>query len=281
MTGGTEYGATISKHRLARRLAALREAAGMTLEAATEAAGWEPRRLRSIEDNSWTSVPVEDVLILARLYEAGDSDRFVIEHLADRCQARPWWRDFPGVFDTEYVGYENDAVAIRGFCPLLLPAQLQTRPYAEAMAAAEPRSPAWRRRAADAVTRRQQVIDRPEPPEFTAVITEAALRSRWGTRADRRAQVLHLLDMSERPGIDLRICTFEAGLVPSLCGTVSILEFAGGPVLVWTDTGPSAELVTSEAAARSRIDTFDRIRETALDPQATAGFLRQLAADTE
>lgn len=278
----TEHGATISKYRLARHLAGLRERAEMTQGAAAKAAGWELRRLRSVEGNSWTRVPVEDVLTLVRLYDADGAERETIEHLAARCQARPWWDDYPGMFYTEYVGFENDADSIDGFSPLLLPAQLQTRRYAEALAQAEPRSPAWRRRAAEAVMRRQQILDRPEPPAFRAVFTQAALKPRWGDRAARRDQILHLLEMNERDSVELRICTFDGGLVPSLCSTVSILGFPGDdPPLVWTDTGLSVELVTGESAARSHIESFERISGAALDPAATTGFLQQLAAEAE
>lgn len=278
----TGHGATISKYRLSGHLAVLRESRAMTQVSAATAAGWEQHKLRSIESNSWTSVPMDDVLTLVRLYEAGNAERSVIEDLAARCQAQSWWQDYPGIFDTEYVGFENDADMIRGFSPLLLPAQLQTRAYAEALVAAEPRSPAWRRRAAEAVLRRQQILDRPEPPVFKAVFTQAALKSRWGSRADRHAQILHLLDMSKRDNIELRICTFDDGLTPSLCSTVSILDFPGdGPPLVWTDTGLSVELVTAAAAVRSHIESFERISEAAPGPQATTDFLERLASEAE
>ena len=77
-----------------------------------------------------------------------------------RARARPWWRDYADVFENEFPGFENDAVRIRVFMPLVLPGLLQTRDYMEALWRAGSRPPAWQRRAMEARLRRQQILDR-------------------------------------------------------------------------------------------------------------------------
>ena len=58
-----------------------------------------------------------------------------------KARARPWWRDFPEIFDSEFPGYENDATSIRVFMPLILPGLLQTPAYTEALLRTGPRPP--------------------------------------------------------------------------------------------------------------------------------------------
>ena len=118
-----------------------------------------------------------------------------IEDLAIRARARPWWREYAEIFDSEFPGYENDATTIRVFMPLVLPGLLQTPAYTEALMRAGPRPPAFRRRALESRQRRQAVLDRTDgsAPMFSAVITEASLLYRWGMREDRREQIEHLV----------------------------------------------------------------------------------------
>src|SRR5260370_36176204 len=105
-----------------------------------------------------------------------------------RARGRPWWRDYSDTFDNEFAGFENDASRIRVFMPLVLPGLLQTAAYVEAFMRAGLRSPAWRRRALETRLRRQEVLGRSDgtAPKLSAVITEASLMYRWGSKAHRR-----------------------------------------------------------------------------------------------
>lgn len=272
--GVNGHGATIAKHRLAGQLAGLRGRSGMTVEAAAETAGWPAGRIRDIESNRWTSVPADDVLTLAGIYGAGDPDRGEIEQAAARCQERSWWRDYPDVFgSTEYAGFEDDARAIRGFSPLRVPVQLQTRAYTRAIAEADGMP-------VEAVQRRKEVLERENPPRFSSVITQAALLYQFGAgeMQDLREQVLHLAGMSRRPNVELRVCVFADGIAAALCNTVSIMSFDDGGDLVWADTGDSVELVTSPEVIASHLKAVGRVRGAALEPAETTRFLDRFAA---
>ena len=49
---------------------------------------------------------------------------------------------------------------------------------------------------------------------MVAVITEASLLYRWGTRADQYEQIAHLAEVSGRPNVELRIQRFVDGPYP-------------------------------------------------------------------
>ena len=207
------YGATIAKRRLSHRSAELREASGYTANhvgqiPTGDAARWAASRPTSGSAPRWSRM--RDLL---RIYGVTDGAAEEVEELAIRARARPWWRDFPEIFDSEFPGYENDATTICAFMPLILPGLSQMPAYIESLLRTGPRPPKWRRDALAARLRRQEILDRSDgtAPMLSAVITEASLLYRWGTHGDRKEQILHLVDLAGRANVELRIQRFEDG----------------------------------------------------------------------
>ena len=194
------YGATIAKRRLSRRLAELRVATGYTANHVCDILNWGRGKVGRFEANQWKRPEMSDIRDLLRIYDAPPGVQDELEELAVRARARPWWRDFPEIFDNEFPGFENDATRIRVFMPLILPGLLQTPAYVESLMRTGSRPPAWRERALQTRLRRQEILDRagPSVPKLSAVITEASLMYRWGTRADRYEQVVHLTAMGSQ-----------------------------------------------------------------------------------
>jgi hypothetical protein len=200
-----------------------------------------------------------------------------------RARARPWWRDYPDIFENEFPGFENDASRIRVFMPLVLPGLLQTAAYVEAFMRAGLRSPAWRRKALETRMRRQEVLGRTDgtAPKLSAVITEASLAYRWGAKADRREQVEHLLDVARHPNVELRIQRFADGPPVGMHSMVNILDFPGEPALVYLETDYVIEEVSNAESVNSYIQSFGRAVDAALEPVDTAAFLKDLAEQLE
>src|SRR5258708_5272172 len=199
------YGATIAKLRLARRLTELRVDAGYTANHVCDMLNWGRGKVGRFEANQWKRPEMSDIRDLLRFYEADDYYTREIEALALQARVRPWWRDFHDIFDNEFPGFEADASRIRVFFPLVVPGLLQTADYVDALMRSAGKPPAWPRRATEARLRRQQILERENgtTPQLQAVITEASLLYRWGSRADRRDQLLHLGAMGERKGMNV------------------------------------------------------------------------------
>src|ERR1017187_8978497 len=189
------YGATVAKRQLSRRLTELRLVRGYTANHVCDMLNWGRGKVGRFEANQWRRPEMSDIRDLLRIYEVAEDERERLADLAMRARARPWWRDYPDIFEKEFPGFENDASRIRVFIPLVLPGL---------------RSPAWRRRALETRLRRQEVLVRTDGtvPKLSAVITEASLAYRWGAKSDRREQVEHLLDVARRPNVELRIQRF-------------------------------------------------------------------------
>ncbi len=187
---------------------------------------------------------------------------------------------YDDVIDSEFPGYENDASRISVYLPLVLPPLLQTRAYIEAFMRAGTQPPAWRERALDARLRRQQILERKDgtAPRLNALITEASLMYRWGSQADRRAQLARLADMSRRPSIELRLLPFAAGPHPGMLSSIHIFDFPDDedPSVVYLENDATAMEVTRADEVSSYTTIFGQIRDAALPPAATTTHLEQL-----
>ena len=168
--------------------------------------------------------------------------------------------------------------------PLILPGLLQTPAYTEALMRAGSRPPAWREKALATRLRRQEILDRPgaAAPRLSAVMTEASLMYRWGTRADRYEQVLHLAEIGSRPNVDLRIQRFIDGPYPGMHSMINVFGFPDEePDLVYMETDYAIEEVSNAESVNAYVQAFGRASEGALEPADTAVFLRQLAEQLE
>jgi hypothetical protein len=277
------YGATVAKRRLSRRLAELRGNTGYTANHVCDILNWGRGKVGRFEANQWKRPEMSDIRDLIRIYEVEGAERDEIEDLAVRCRVRPWWRDFGEIFDNEFPGYENDAVTIQAYMPLVIPGLLQTPAYTDAQLKSSGRPPAWRRRSAQARRRRREILDRAgdTAPRLSVVITEASLRYRWGMHEDRREQIEHLAEMSRRRNIELRVQRFDDG-PPTGLSMVDVLGFPQDePPIVFVETDYSVEEVSAPDAVQGYLQSFERSCDTALEPEDTTVYLERLAKRME
>jgi Domain of unknown function (DUF5753)/Helix-turn-helix domain len=287
------YGATVAKRRLSRRLATMRRRVGMRVSEVDDQLGWNRGRLQRIEGNRWTLPDPSYIRDLLRLYDAGDEEQAELLDLVQHGRARLWWRDYAGdksegarVFENEFPGFENDAARISTYMPLVIPGLLQTRPYIEALMESGPKPPAWRERALEARLRRQQILARDDAtaPRLIAVITEASLMYRWGTRTDRRDQVEHLVTMSRRPNVELRLLRFEDGPHPGMSSLINIFEFPDDdqdPSVVYLENDTAIHEVTKAEDVHAYTSTFGQIRQAALASSTTTAYFEKFVDTLE
>jgi hypothetical protein len=278
------YGATVAKRRLSRHLLQLRVRSGYTANHVCDMLNWGRGKVGRFEANQWKRPEMSDIRDLLRVYSVDEAQREEIEDLAIRARARPWWRDHSDIFENEFPGFENDSISIRVFIPLVLPGLLQTQEYAEAFMRMGPRPPAWRREALQTRLRRQEILDRTDgnAPALTSIITEASLLYQWGTRADRRDQIEHLIDVGQRPNVDIRIQRFADGPPRGLVSPINIFDFPDGePAIAYTETDIGIQEVTGTDHVSSYGQSFDRAVDGALEPNDTTTYLRQLAQRLE
>lgn len=278
------YGATVAKRRLSRRLTELRKASGHTANHVCDLLDWGRGKVGRFEANHWKRPEMSDIRDLLRVYGLDVDESAELEQLAMKARARHWWREYNEVFQNEFPGFENDSTRIRVFMPLVLPGLLQTRDYLEAVLRGSLRSPTWQRKAIEARLRRQEILDRTDgtAPYVVAVITEASLMYRWGTAADRRDQILHLVELSKRPNIELRIQRFADGPPTGMHSMVNIFDFADDePSVVYLETDTTIQEVSNSEEVQTYVEGFGRVRDGALEPGNTTSYLMHLVEQLE
>ncbi|HKT03001.1 MAG TPA: helix-turn-helix transcriptional regulator [Rugosimonospora sp.] len=279
------FGPTVAKRRLSRLLAELRVKNGYTANQVCDKLNWGRGKVGRFEANTWKRPEMSDIRDLLRIYEVSDAERAELEELAVLARARRWWREYGDVFeDSEYPGFEEDAVRICVYMPLILPGLLQSRAYVEAHTGVGTQPAEWRQRALEARLRRQQVLTRHDStrPELVAVVTEASLMYHWGRPDERRAQVEHLIGMSREPDVELRLLRFEDGPHPGMSSLISIFDFPGDePSMVYLENDAAMKEVDNSAEVDAFAVLFGRIRDAALDTPATTAYLDHLARTLE
>jgi transcriptional regulator with XRE-family HTH domain len=278
------YGATVAKRRLSRRLTELRKASGHTANHVCDLLDWGRGKVGRFEANHWKRPEMSDIRDLLRVYGLDVDESAELEQLAMKARARHWWREYNEVFQNEFPGFENDSTRVRVFMPLVLPGLLQTRDYLEAVIRGSLRSPNWQRKAIEARLRRQEILDRTDgtAPYVVAVITEASLMYRWGSVADRRDQILHLVELSKRPNIELRIQRFADGPPTGMHSMVNIFDFADDePSVVYLETDTTIQEVSNSEEVQTYVEGFGRVRDGALEPGNTTSYLMHLVEQLE
>ncbi|HUA41562.1 MAG TPA: helix-turn-helix transcriptional regulator [Streptosporangiaceae bacterium] len=228
----TQSGPTVLRMLLGSQLRKLREEAGIT----PDDAGYQIRASRSKIsrlEHGRVGFKERDVADLLTLYGVTDLDkRRHMLTLAERASSPGWWARYddvmPDWFET-YVGLEQATSLIRTYELQFVPGLFQTEDYARAVTVlghrAAPASEIERR--VSLRLQRQEILSRAEPvPRVWAVIDESALRRPLGGRDVMRAQLRHLIELTQLPQVTLQIMPFDRGGHSAAGGAFAILRFA-------------------------------------------------------
>jgi transcriptional regulator with XRE-family HTH domain len=291
MTGGQEDdpnegafteargGPTVLRILVGAQLRRLREASGITREAAAYAIRGSEAKMSRIESGrvGFKSRDVADLLALYGLTEG--SARDVVLHLAEQANEPGWWHRYsdtmPDWFST-YVGLEQAATIIRTYEAQYVPGLLQTKTYASAVVDL---GEAVR---ADEVSKRvelrmhrQQLLNLPKPPDFWAVIDEAVLRRNLGGREAMREQLDHILEISKRTHVTVQVVPFDHIDAAAVGGPFTLLRFAEAdlPDIVYLEQLNSALYLNKDVDVMNYLQIMNRLAAGALTPQRSTELI--------
>jgi transcriptional regulator with XRE-family HTH domain len=223
-------GPTVQRLVLGSQLHQLRESRGITAEQAAEAIRGSHSKISRMEHGR-VGFKERDVSDLLTLYGVTDGEeRAALLNLARQANTPGWWHAYSDILPTwlePYVGLEAAASVIRTYQIQLVPGLLQTEGYARALI--EQGSAATE----EQVTRRielrvsrQAILSAPNPPQLWVVVDEGALRRPVGGREVVRAQLEHLIEITDHPAVTLQILPFTIGPHSAMGGPFTILRFA-------------------------------------------------------
>ena len=280
----TPGGPTVRRILVGAQLRRLREARGLTREAAGYRIRASESKISRLELGR-VSFKDRDITDLLELYGVEDEiQREGLVALAREANSPGWWHSYddvlPNWFQT-YVGLEEAASLIRSYEIQFLPGLLQTEEYARAVVTAGISPTATvdevERRVHLRVTR-QEILHRPNPPAFWAVVDEAALHRPIGGSKVMKAQVEHLLELMNMPNITLQVMPFRFGGHAGEGGAFTILRFPEPelPDVVYVEQLVSAYYLDKREYVERYAQTMDRLTVDSQPPEVTRETLKRI-----
>lgn len=270
--------------RLGAELRKLRERAGLTSTQASQLLGVKQNQISNTEAGRM-GVSAERIHALACHYDC--ADRALIDALSAMTteRKRGWWEEYREILPSSLLDLaevEHHAVSLRTAITVHMPGLLQTTDHArETFRQVVPDlSPPDIEHRVSFRIKRQTVIFREPPTPYRALIHEAALRMRFGSLTTVQAQLRHLLDMSERDHVTIRVIPYAAGGFP---GSGQSVFYSAGPVqqldTVHLDQSHGPVFLDAEAQLSKYRILLDRIQAKALPPAESRDFIHHITQD--
>ncbi len=244
--------------------------------------GWSQSRVSRILTGKRGGTEMEVVSILAICEVKGDERERLIRLARD--QATPGWLQqhgdrLPKQLRT-LIDHEDKAVSIGQFQPVVVPGLLQTGDYARELMTETGNAPAdeIEDRVAARLAR-QSLISRRPPVQFDFFVHEFVLRLPIGGRAVMSDQLHHLLRLSVRPQVAIRVVPAAVGGHPAIAGQFEFMEFAEFKPVVYLDTETSCLFLEEpvEIAAYRRV--LRGLANRALDEGQSRELIASLATE--
>ncbi|MFI1211968.1 helix-turn-helix domain-containing protein [Streptomyces sp. NPDC020802] len=278
-------GPTTRRRQLGADLRRLRELKGLTLEEAGAAVGISKATLSRYETKEG-SVKWPAVDALCREYGTSDEERLALVDLAKGARIQGWWRSLADPIPESMnlmLTLEDEVVREDHYACMYIPGLLQTRGYAEAVhRASEMRCPEREvRHMVDIRMKRQELLQREDPPHIWCVIDEAAIRRSVGGQAVMREQLRHLLAASELTHVTIQVLPFSTGAHAAAVGSFVVL---GGQTpeldVVYVDILSGGLFMEKpEELERYRL-AFQYLRAQALDLEASVALIQRISEES-
>ncbi|WP_037909138.1 helix-turn-helix domain-containing protein [Actinacidiphila yeochonensis] len=261
------FGATLRQRR---------EARGLTTEDVGRHIGQSASKVSRME-NGRHDFKEEDLHRLFGIYgitEQAERERLL--HLARKANERGWWDAWSDVSTKTLqtlVSLEDMAQRIRCYEIGQLPGLVQTTDYTRELIRAN--SPAREaqeaERAVELRAMRQLRFAEAGDRKLLCVLDEVTLVRGYGTRQVMRRQLEHLVALSERPDISLRLVELTRLNLPVQIGTTTIFDFADGrlPDIVYIERPNGGLYLHDESEVDEHVKGFDRLLYASLGHHAT------------
>lgn len=173
----------------------------------------------------------------------------------------------------QYVQYEGAAEAIKIFNGKHVPLLAQTEDYAQAVLRAAGRIGEIEIESKARMTR-QEILDRPNPPLLWMVVDQEALECPVGGAAVMRRQCEHLLQLTERPHVSIRVIARTTGWHPGHDGPFQVLKVRGREI-AYAGAQIGGRLVEAGDEADILAVQFDKIGALAESRNASIKLIAQ------
>ncbi|MCZ9343463.1 DUF5753 domain-containing protein, partial [Streptomyces sp. TRM76130] len=196
---------------------------------------------------------------------------------------RGWWEEYRDILPAgllDLAELEHHASAMRVAVTVHMPGLLQTPEHARAtmQEAVPPLRPYEIEHRVSYRVKRQAVLFEGTPTPYTAIVHEAALRMGFGGPAVARAQLHHLVAMSEEPTVTVRVLPFGQTGFPASGQPITCTT---GPVpqldTIVLDTDHGCEFLDADAQLSRYRSVLDRMESRSLPESKSRNLIHQIA----
>jgi transcriptional regulator with XRE-family HTH domain len=273
---------TIRSRELGEGLRRAMEYAGLNGQQVAHQLGLSPSWVSRLVSGKRNASAVQVSAFLAVCRVTGEERDRLLE-LCDDQHTPGWFQQHGSRLPQQVVtliDHESKAIAISEFQSTLLPGLLQTGDYARALLKEAGRVPACEidDRVAARLAR-QSIFSRDRPARFTYYLHEFVLRLPIGGAAVMSEQFEHLLRMSLRPYLTLRMVPASLGAHAAIAGSFMLMEFVEFKPVVYLDSETSSLFLERPVEIDAYRDILAALAETALGEGESRELIATLATE--
>ena len=275
---------TVLRILLGAQLRRLRESKRITLEEAGSVIRASHSKMSRLESGR-VGFKERDVVDLFAYYGVTDQAQLqTLREIAARTNSRGWWHDYSDVLPSwfeEYISLEQAAFGISGYEVQFVPGLLQTEEYARAVTLLAYSNPKEISRRVSLRMARQTRLSGVEPVSLRVVLDEATLIRPIGGPSVMRAQLKHLIELSQQPNVAIQILPFKAGGHAAAGGPFSVLHFAESDLsdVVYLEQLATAQYLEKPDMVRKYQAVMESLRLEAATPADSRQRLQALLGD--
>lgn len=264
-------GPALRKRQLAKHLADLRAAAGLSTTQVAQALRIDRTQINHFEAARRTP-RYTDLVVMLQLYGASDQLED-LDAMRDVADARGWW-EIPGMASATrmYLGLEADAQRVRCFAQELVPGMVQNADYARDVEALYGSTADAVAQAVTTRMRRQERIGSGVTVEV--IVSEGLL---WRTLHMGQVgadQLRWLLNTAGVPGVRVQVLEYATGGHRAMTGSYTLLDFPQdlAPPVGYLTYAQGAHLVDDPDVVVKLGELFEDLSETAVDVENSAAL---------
>ncbi|MGW6060629.1 helix-turn-helix domain-containing protein [Streptomyces sp. NPDC055189] len=179
----------------------------------------------------------------------------------------------------DFMLYEQQAITVWWYEPLLVPGPLQTESFARRLIGnhVPPLDEETIEERVAARLERQEIHTRKPLVACSYVVYEAALVNPYVAKD----QLLHLLDTGRRHNVSIQVLPFGRAMTAALHGEMILLETRDHERLAYTEAPSTSQLTADPEVMSAQTERLSMIRGMALDPDESARFIERMAETCE
>jgi hypothetical protein len=222
-------------------------------------------------------------------YGVTEPRRGQLVSMAAEGNQKEWWEAYEDIFHPvllEIIGLESEAASIAIWETMAVPSLFQTREYAMAIMSLNPAAASVSRsmlnRRLEVHMQRQHILSRKPPTKLLVILEESVLFRAVGNGDVMRAQLSHLANAAQLPGVDLRILRSRE-MPPVLIGSFRLFGFSsiggiGGlnDVLITEGLGNDV-VIGGESDTHSYRLIFEALSGAALSPPRSRSLILEIS----